>query len=145
MDFFSKVTLPHIKIQGLSLDQAMQQLDNNPEPEEQPGHEFLAWVSCYNDCCLVHSRTRFLTTFFLEGQRHFSHCTMPTSYSSMPLPRTSLPKKEFQLYLNRLRLDKQPFLTLAKPITSYPSSRLACHLSDNSLFVPPRKTTTADI
>ena len=64
IDFTSKVTPEHIRIRGLTPEQAIQQIDDAPEPEELPGHEYLAWTSCYDDLCLLHYEDKIVNGIF---------------------------------------------------------------------------------
>src|ERR1700756_3648969 len=63
-DFTSKVTPEHIRIRGLTPEQAIQQINDAPEPEELPGHEYLAWTSCYDDLCLLHYEDKIVNGIF---------------------------------------------------------------------------------
>ena len=38
--------------------------DDGPEPEEQPGHIFLAWTSCYDNLCMLHCEDKIVNGIF---------------------------------------------------------------------------------
>ena len=86
MDFISKVTPECIKIKGISPDNAIERLESLPDFDDQPGYEYLSWVSCYNDLCLIHAdykvdngifprRTKTLQPLYYADQVQFHTLT----------------------------------------------------------------------
>ena len=101
-NFFSKVTPDCIKIYGITPEQEIQQSDDEGlDPEEQPGHIYLAWASCYFNLCLLHCEDKTVNGIFPQRTKTPQPLYYANQLEYHAITQVQVTQTEYQLYSSR--------------------------------------------